>query len=311
MSTNYPLATPPEEPKKDSKNLIIALLAIGILGTWGYFLWDKNNSNKEIDKLTTENYIADSSYNELDVTYKAALSRLDSLTVNNNELEGKLTERNSEIKDLRTQIDGYMKKQKLSDAEKKKAAALIEELNTKINGLEEEVARLTSENQQLNTTVNKLNTDLETTTTAKKQLETKVDIASTLNASNIAIAAVNERRNGKEKETSRAKRADKLIISFDVENRIANSGNTDIFVCITDPDGTAVSLDGQGSGRFQTREDGEKLFSAKVDVVYEAGKKKHVEFAWKQQPNPYKKGNYKIEIYHNGFKIGDGIRPLK
>lgn len=311
MSTNYPLATPPEEPKKDSKNLIIALLAIGILGTWGYFLWDKNNSNKEIDKLTTENYIADSSYNELDVTYKAALSRLDSLTVNNNELEGKLTERNSEIKDLRTQIDGYMKKQKLSDAEKKKAAALIEELNNKINGLEEEVARLTSENQQLNTTVNKLNTDLETTTTAKKQLETKVDIASTLNASNIAIAAVNERRNGKEKETSRAKRADKLIISFDVENRIANSGNTDIFVCITDPDGTAVSLDGQGSGRFQTREDGEKLFSAKVDVVYEAGKKKHVEFAWKQQPNPYKKGNYKIEIYHNGFKIGDGIRPLK
>ena len=46
-TTNYPSATPQSQPpRKDSKNLIIALLAVGILGTWGYFLYDKNKSDK-------------------------------------------------------------------------------------------------------------------------------------------------------------------------------------------------------------------------------------------------------------------------
>jgi hypothetical protein len=61
----------------------------------------------------------------LDKSYSAALGRLDSLTGYNNELEGKLTERNSEIKKLRGRIDGLIKKQNLTAAEKKEAEKLI------------------------------------------------------------------------------------------------------------------------------------------------------------------------------------------
>ena len=155
-----------------------------------------------------------------------------------------------------------------------------------------------------------LSTDLQTTTTAKQELEKKVDVASTLNASAIAITPVNERKGGKEKVTTTAKRVDKLVISFDVDNRIATSGNTDVYVCITAPDGTPVAVEALGSGKFQTREEGEKLYTAKVPVEFESGKKKHVEFAWKQNSD-FQRGNYKIEVYHNGFKIGEGVRELK
>lgn len=223
-TTNYPSATPQQEPqKRDSKNLIIALLAIGILGTWGYFLWDKNKSDKSMAKLQSEYITVDSTKNELEKSYTAALGRLDSLTGYNNELEGRLTERNGEIKNLRGRIDGLMKKQKLTEAEKREAEALIKELNEKINGLEQEVVRLTAENQQLSTDLGtekqkttQLSTDLQSTTTAKQELEKKVDVASTLNASAIAITPVNERKGGKEKVTTTAKRVDKLVISFDV-----------------------------------------------------------------------------------------------
>lgn len=317
-TTNYPSATPQQEPpKKDSKNLIIALLAVGILGTWGYFLWDKNKSDKSMAKLQSEYITVDSTKNELEKSYNAALGRLDSLTGYNNELEGKLNDRNSEIKNLRGRIDGIMKKQRLTEAEKREAETLIKELNEKINGLEQEVARLTAENTQLNTDLSsekqkttQLSTDLQTTTTAKQELEKKVDVASTLNASAISITPVNERKNGKEKVTATAKRVDKLVIAFDVDNRIATSGNTDVYVCITAPDGTPVAVEALGSGKFQTREEGEKLFTAKVPVEFEAGKKKHVEFAWKQNSD-FQRGNYKIEVYHNGFKIGEGVRELK
>ena len=317
-TTNYPSASPQSQPpKRDSKNLIIGLLAVGVLGTWGYFLWDKNQSDQKITQLQTQYVAVDSSKNELQKSFDAALGRLDSLTGYNNELEGKLTERNSEISKLKGQINGILKKQRLTDAERKKAQGLIAELNDKINNLEEEVARLTMENQQLNTektqlTAEKeqLTTDLQTTTTAKQELEQKVDVASTLNASNIQITPINEKSGGKEKVTTTAKRVDKLVISFDVANRIAQSGQTPIYVSITGPDGKPISVEALGSGTFTTREEGDKIFTTKVDVEYEAGKPRHVEFAWKQN-SPFKTGNYKIEVYQNGFKIGEATRELK
>jgi peptidoglycan hydrolase CwlO-like protein len=290
---------------------------IPTFATWGYFLWDKNKSDQQITQLQKEYISVDSSKNELERTYSAALTRLDSLTGYNNELEGKLTERNSEIKNLRGRIDGLLKKQRLTAQEKKEAEQLIAQLNEKISGLEAEVARLTTENQQLTTDLTsekdkstKLTTDLQTTTTAKEELEKKVDIASTLNASNIAITPVNEKSGGKEKVTSTAKRVDKLVISFDVDNRITTSGSTDVYVCITGPDGQPIAVEALGSGKFMSRDEGEKMFTAKVPVDFETGKKKHVEFAWKQNSS-FKTGDYKIEVYHNGFKIGEGVRSLK
>jgi len=316
-TTNYPSATPQDSPKKDSKNLIIGLLAVGILGTWGYFLWDKNKSDQTITTLQTQYIAVDSTKNEIEKSYGAAVSRLDSLTGYNNELEGKLTERNSEIKNLRGRIDGILRKQRLTDKEKKEAQTLITELNEKITSMEAEVARLTQENQVLNEKNTTLTTEKDTltnqltaTNVVKAELEKKVDVASTLNAYAIAITPVDERKGGKEKVTSTAKRVDKLVISFDVDNRIVQSGATEVYVCITGPDGQPIAVEALGSGKFTTREEGEKLFTAKVPVDFEAGKKKHVEFAWKQNSD-FKRGDYKIEVYHNGFKIGEGVRSLK
>jgi hypothetical protein len=218
---------------------------------------------------------------------------------------------------LKSQIRGILKKEKLSEEERKKAESLIKELNDKISNLEQEVARLTQENQQLNQDKTqltqdkeKLTQDLQTTTTAKQDLEKKVDIASTLNASNIAITPVKDKKNGQEKVTTTAKKVDKLIISFDVSNRIAQTGQTDVYVCITGPDGKPISVPSLGSGSFTSRDEGDKVFTAKVPVDIEAGKTKSVQFAWKQN-TPFQKGSYKIEIYHNGFKIGEGTRELK
>lgn len=317
-TTNYPSASPQNQPpKKDSKNLIIGLLAVGILGTWGYFLWDKNKSDQTITNLQTQYVAVDSSKNELQKSFDAAVIRLDSLTGYNNELEGKLSERNSEISKLKNQIAAKLKKERLTEREKKELAAQITELNSKINNLEQEVARLTQENQvlttektQLTADKEKLTTDLATTNTVKQELEKKVDIASTLNASAIAITPINEKSGGREKVTTTAKRVDKLVISFDVDNRIAPPGSTEVYVAVTDPEGKPVTVEALGSGTFTTREEGDKFYTFKMPVNIETGKKVHVEYPWKQNSG-FKQGNYKIEVYHNGFKIGEGVRELK
>jgi len=317
-TTNYPSATPQSQPpKKDYKNLVIGLLAAGFLGTWGYLLWNNNKQEQvqtqqqaQITKVTDEK-------GQLQKNFDDALVRLDSLTGTNNKLQGQLAEGQGQIAKLKANIRGILGKQKITEAERKKAEELIKELNDKIGNLEQQVAQLTQDNQQLTADKTqltaekeKLTTDLTTTTSAKQDLEKKVDVASTLNASHISITPMHERKDGKDKETTTARKVNKLVIGFDVANRIAQTGQTDVYVCITGPDGKPISVPALGSGTFTSREEGDKVYTAKVPVDFEAGKNKSVQFAWKQN-SEFQKGDYKIEIYHNGFKIGEGTRTLK
>lgn len=320
-NTNYPSAstpTPTQAPKSNnSKNIIIGLLAAGLLGSWGYLLWDKNKSGEKINEQQTQ--ISSLSVEKTDIQrdFDQALARLDSVTGANNSLSGENAQLKAQYqKDIdskKAEIRSILNKKNASDAELKKARTMIAELNDKITGLEAEVAKLTGENQELtaaNTSLKQEKSDLETnlatTKTEKEGLEKTVDVASTFSASNIQVLPVNERKNGKEKTTTKAKRVDKLVVSFDVENRIAKSGPADMYLIVTAPDGKIIS---DGSSVLNTRTDGDKNFTAKIPVNYEQGTRKSVQFPIQQ--TDFSTGDYKIEIYHNGFKIGEGVRSLK
>jgi predicted nucleic acid-binding Zn-ribbon protein len=317
-TTNYPSATPQSQPpKKDFKNLVIGLLAAGFLGTWGYLLWNNNKQEQVQQSQQTQIAKVTDEKGALQKNFDDALVRLDSLTGTNNRLTSQLSASNSDIAKKKAEIRSILGKKNATVAELNKAKALIADLNTKISDLQAQVATLTTQNTQLTADKTqltadkeKLTSDLSTTTTQKEDLEKKVDIASTLNASNISVVPVKDRKNGKEKITTTAKRVDKLIISFDVNNRIAQNGQTDVYVCITGPDGKPISVPALGSGTFASRDEGDKIYTAKVPVDIEAGKTKSVQFAWKQSGS-FVPGSYKIEIYHNGFKIGEDTKELK
>ena len=91
---------------------------------------------------------------------------------------------------------------------------------------------------------------------------------------------------------------------------IAQSGNKEIFISITAPDGTPVAVEALGSGTFSTRDGQQKFYTQKLDVDYTQNKKQTVSFDWKQNTN-FNTGNYKIEVFNNGFKVGEASRPLK
>jgi phage shock protein A len=315
-NTNYPSATPQEQAPKNNKagkNLLIILLAAVLLGTWGYLLYDKNKTSEKIQEGEKQSMSYMSQRDSLKSMYDDAEMRLDSITGANNNLQGEKSALQQEIDAKKKEIRSILNKKNASDAELKRAKTLIAELNDKITGLEAEVTRLTGENQELtasNSTLKQEKTDLEqnlqSTTTQKEELEKTVDVASTFSAANIQITPVDERKSGKEKSTTTAKRVDKLVVSFDVENRIAKSGPADMYLIVTAPDGKVIS---EGGMSLTTRTDGDKVFTAKIPIEYEQGSRKPVQFPIRQ--NDFQTGNYKIEIYHNGFKIGEGVRSLK
>lgn len=319
-NTNYPSATTPEQPqqrkKNGGKNIVIGVLAAGLLGTWGYLLYDKNQSGEKITAQQTQITTLDSTKASIQMEFDNALARLDSVTGSNNNLQGQLADRQKEIDAKKAEIRKILNDKKSSESQLAKARTMIADLNDKISGLEAEVARLTGENQELtaaNTSLKEeksvLEANLVTTNTEKDELSKTVDVGSTFTASNIRVTPINEKKNGKEKNTTTAKRVDKLVVSFDVENRIAKSGPADMYLIVTGPDGKVVTDANAAASILNTRTDGDKQYTSKVSLDYTQGERKTIQFPIRN--TDFSTGDYKIEIYHNGFKIGEGVRSLK
>lgn len=318
-NTNFPSATQlKSQPtkSKNSKNIVIGVLAAAVISLGGYLAYDKNKNTQAIQKQEAQIATTTDEKSEIQRNFDASLARLDSMTGINGKLQSQLNEKNAEIAKTKIEIRSILNKSNATAAELTRAKELIASLNGKITDLQADVARLTNENKSLNeekvvliADKTKLTQDLEATTVVKKELEKKVDVASTLNASNIVITPINVKSNGKEIVSSVAKRVDKLVVSFDVDNRISPAGSTDVYVLVIGPDGQPITPEAS-SGMFTTRENGEKAFTAKVPVEIETAKKKNVEFAFAPGTN-FQKGSYTIQIYQNGFLIGEGTRELK
>jgi myosin heavy subunit len=319
--SNYPSATPgetpPSTPKKDNRSIIYGLLIAALLGTWGYIIWDKSKTKEMTTQLQSQLSTTDSSKNAIQNEYNSALQRLDELTTMNSSMDSLVKSKNSEVANMKSRIQNLLNKQNRTAADLAEAKRLINELNSKISSYVQEVEVLKGENLQLKTEKQEITTQKEAlqvqydqTTAEKKVVEEKLDVASTLNATNINIVTIDERRNGKEKEKDVAKRVDKLRLTFNVSNRVGEDGTKDVFVVITDPTGQVISNEALGSGRFTTREEGERVFTKKTSVSFVAGKTTPISIEWKPGTK-FAEGVYKVEVYNNGFKIGEGSKTLR
>lgn len=317
-TSNFQTTTTDDQPtRKNSKKTIIVVLGIACLASWGYLLVNNNKTGNVVEQNETQIAKISDEKSNVQKSFDESLIRLDSMSSVSNSLKSKLTEENKDIAKRKAEIRVILNKKNASSAELAKAKELITQLNDKIGNMEQEIARLSNDNQALNQDKivltqekGKLTDDLSATTAAKEDLEKKVDIASTLNASNIVITPVNVKSSGKEKVTSTAKRVNKLVISFDVNNRIAQPGTADIYVCVLGPDGKNIATRDAVANTFTTRDEGDRSYTAKLPVELETGKKKSVEFSFAPGAD-FQQGKYLIQIYQNGFKIGEGVRELK
>jgi uncharacterized phage infection (PIP) family protein YhgE len=296
------------ESSNNNGKIIIGILVVALVGSWIYFSTSKTEI---VNNYTTQLNTADSTKNAIQAEFIAASAKVDSLTAQNGQLQGDLLEKSQNLQKLKSDIGALLTKKNATDKELEEAKSLIATLNSKVAELftdlskaQEENKQLTVKNQDLTTQNSTLNTNLNTTTKEKERLQ---DIGSTLHASTFSIQALRIKDDGTEKATKSAKRANTIRVAFQIDkNRITPSGPQDLYICITAPDGKAF---GDG-GTISTREDGNKAFSNKVAVQYEQNAVLPVSYDVKNA-NKFIEGEYKIEVYHNGFKIGEGKTSLK
>ena len=319
-------STPPQKPTKtDSRTYLTIGLLIALLGTWGYIIWDKSQTRETIKQKETQYSAVVSEKDTLQSLLDDATSRYDELKTNNAEKDSALGSKDKEIaqkdRDIaekRAKIQSLLSKANASKEELSEAKRLIASLNTDITEYKNQIETLTMEKNQLTQEKqvvteqrDKVSKDYDSVKSVVKERENVIDVGSTLHVSDFNIFGVDVKNSGKEKQTTTAKKVDKLRIVFNIdENRIAPSGEKLFYVCITSPDGKPVSVEALGSGIFTTRDGEEKVFTQKVAVNYVTGKRQTVSFDWKQGAD-FVTGDYKIEVYQNGFKIGQGVKHFK
>lgn len=210
---------------------------------------------------------------------------------------------------MQARIRSILSKGNATKQELKDAREMIASLNDKTKEYEAKIAELEKENKTL-TGKNKVLTK-ERDSTVAKNIALK-QVGSVLHASNIRMEPIHVRRNGKEKETSKAKKVNELRITFDIdENRIAESGTKQVYVRIIGPDQSVLSTTANGSGSMTSTSGDQLLFSVMKEIPLVQGQPvKDVVIDWHQDGN-YLKGTYSIEIFNEGYKVGNGNVTLK
>jgi TolA-binding protein len=306
---------------RDNKSLLLALLAMGLVITWVYHLYDKShyaNRTREIfvkDSTAVAEAVSDS----LRKYYARTLDQLgvEKLVIDssNTALKGELGHKITEINKLRMEVGDILKRKNLTQADLADAKTKIEDLQQRIDDLKSENTSLADERQklngilsQLNGEMNSLQQNMQKVSAENQTLSQKINDASIFIASEIKFAAVDIRTDQKEAETTQQKRANKFVTSFIVQNNIVDSQIEELIVIVSDPSGKALNTEVWDGGSFETKSEGRKVYTRKVRFEYNKGESKHLIFSL--EPDSFEKGTYKISLYHKGVRIGESTWKL-
>lgn len=305
-----------------SKNMIILLLSIALLGTIGYIVYEKIQHNREITSGAETINDLERSRELLKQELRLTRSDYDSAKSKIEIKDADLQKKDDLIFEKQKRIQNILNQENISRKDLDYAKRLILSLRTELNEYKERIEILLVENKELKTKNNQLVTEKDQVVSHNKQLVSnlestivekeaeKAKVNATLSVSNYKLTGLKVRNSGKEVETDKASRINKLRVTFDIDpNSNAFAETKEIYIAIYKPDGKLGIFEGANKGTIPLRSGKNVDYSDRFIFNYDPIKGNKVSFDWKDYDFP--KGDYKIDIYNNGFKIAQNTITLR
>ncbi len=290
------------QPKKNNKSsIIIALLSIIVIVQAIKIYLDSQKKN-ELEQTIT------ATKDELSTT----LTKLDSIKT---ELDQKITQIEklggdvTELQKAKAEVETQLRRSTTRSAKeiaqlKDKVEGYTELLKTKdeeIEKLKSVNKELYSENKTLKTKQNKLSDSITSLAKNKNELANKVAIASQLRIENAKVIGINSK--GKERESPfKNKQLSKLKIEFNIaENKVAPIEGKKILVRIIDENRQVIFDVAKGSGTFSLNGKDE-FYTVMQEILFDNTRQKLTFFY--EKGTEYASGNYTVEVYTEGYKLG-------
>lgn len=309
--------TQAEEPKKSGSNkgLLIAFIIIlaAINGVQLFFNLTKSKTIKEQTATIADNK---STIDSLNVQLEAAIKELNAKKDEIAQLGGDTTRLGEQIRQLiqekkQLQAASYNYQRKYNEIKDKIDAAnrIREDADKEVERLKELLAKQDTIITNQKVLIVQREDSIIKITSEKNKLAEKVAIASVLKADAFITEALNSKGKADVDGQFKAKKIDKIRVNFVLgENKVAEKGGREILLRLIEPDGAALFDLANGGGSFQF--EGKEIFYTMKQTVLFENKGQKVSFEYKKG-SPYKPGNHKIEIYCEGFKIGESAFTVK
>jgi len=297
---------------RDTKTIYIVIIVLLIISNIVLYL-----RSNDLDHKTEQQALllisTDSSKQEVENEYNAALARLDNLISDNKQLDSVINNKNSELDQLKKEIKKIVSNKNATKQQLVKALELIKKFNAEIRVYEDQIASLKKENLDLNLDKKDLTDKVKKSVEENQNLKETIRIAQQLQVSNIRLLPLNNFSIlNKNFETKKASKVDKIRIYFDIDkNKITASGNKQLFIQIKDPNGNILANAKNGSG-VTTNEKGETIaYTLTKNIIIKANEAiNDVMIDWKQEET-FKRGVYQIFIIFDGDVIGYNSINLK
>jgi predicted negative regulator of RcsB-dependent stress response len=313
---------------KQNLTAILIGIIILLLGAVGYLWYNLNKVSNKSQVQQTEMMELQKVQAELDQDYQAALESLEEMRGSNTQLNALIDSQKEELKAQKEKINGLIWTKKELD----KARAELKTLNVNVAKYLADIQQLKEENKILTEDNSKLSQNLEAEVKAKEgvieernsltqekenlsktnaALGSKVDMANSIKINFMEVKGYEVRDGGKLKEKSKAKDIEMLRVCFLTEtNMVTPSGQKKFFIRIINPLGETVAVDDQGAGVLTNKLDNSQVrYTTSGDITYK-NEDTNACIDW-TVPNALAKGDYKIEMYNNGFLVGKGQFKLK
>ena len=306
---------------RDNKSILLALLAVGLVVTWVYHLYDKSqyaNTPREII-VKDSSAVAKAVFDSLRVYFIHTLNQLDPKKIQADSVTKKIKDSDTvwiqklfAVDQLRLDIGNILGQKNISKEELGNVKIKIDTLQKRMIELEKEVIVLNPVDKNFNGDQRQLSNEVvqqnKKQAPAKNKIQSEKGISpSIFVASGIHFAAYKVQPDQKEVETTNQEEANKFKSSFTVKNN-TGSQKAEIIVVISDPSGKSVNPEVWDAGSFQTTSEGRKVYTRKLLFEYSKGEAKRLQF--ELEPENFEKGVYKISLYHNGIRIGQSSWKL-
>ena len=300
-------------------SLSLLLLAFVVLFIWGFIYYKQsiNPANSTTIVIKDSSAIAGNIRDSLQKMYTATISKLntelDSTRVNVDSFQLNMDAKLAEFNILKNEIAGILQNNPSSSSDLGIARQKIQELQKRLDDWRSKYADVAEENKRLSRLLQQLSDNvISTEKSGRKTVAEKTDPAEKVIAvepfvvTGIQLKAIMQ-LDDREQETYQALQTDGFRASFDLKNNTATLSGTEMYVIILQPDGKVLKQSAWETGLFETRE-GRKIYSYKMRFDYTKGENKHLNFSIAAEQ--FQKGNYVLQLYHNGKMIARTTKSL-
>jgi hypothetical protein len=307
--------------------IVLALVA-------GY-LWYRNGQLQKSNKAQKAEMVElQTIQTELDEDYQTALESIESLRSDNQELNALIDNQKEELTAQKSKINNLIwaqrelgkAKEELANFEKMTAKYLAEisELKKTNDQLAATNVKLTNDNITLNESLVAEKRTSEELTEARailvsekedlsnrnSALSEKVELGSAIKINWMSLDGGQVEDDGEFKRRKRTKKMDVIRTCFRTEtNVVVPAGDETFYLRILNPTGETLSSEDIGSGIFSDKSTGQEMRYTMAGTLTYNNEDTEACMDWKPS-SEVAKGNYTVEIYNKGYKVGTGTFSL-